>query len=53
MGRAVIAMAAIRSGTCVAPGKITDHLDIGPPTDATPSRPYLKPQPTLRSPVSL
>ena len=33
MGRAVIAMTAVRRGTCVEPGKVTDHPDIRPPTD--------------------
>ena len=39
-GRAVIAMTAVRRGTCQEPGKITDQFDIRPPTAATPSRPY-------------
>jgi hypothetical protein len=32
-------MAAVRRVACVAPGKLTDHPDLRPPTDATPSRP--------------
>ena len=33
MGRAVIAMAAVRVRTCVEPGKVTDLSDLRPPTD--------------------
>ena len=33
MGRAAIAMAAVRLGTCAEPGKITGHRDLRPPTD--------------------
>ena len=33
MGRAVIAMAAVRVRTRVEPGKVTDLSDIRPPTD--------------------
>ena len=33
MGRAVIAMTAIRIRACVVPGKVTGHPDIRPPTD--------------------
>jgi len=59
MGRAVIAMTAVRQGTCVSPIKITDHSDARPPMDAmgitalprcsyvvTRSRPYPLPQPS-------
>ena len=43
-------MTAVRSGACDEPGKITDHPDIRPPTDATQSRPYLMPRANI--PVS-
>ena len=33
MGRAVIAMTAVRRGACVSRGKIADHPDVRPPTD--------------------
>ena len=33
LGRAVIAMAAVRIRECVQPGKFTDRSDIRPPTD--------------------
>ena len=33
LGRAVIAMTAVRIRGCVQPGKFTDHSDIHPPTD--------------------
>ena len=33
MGRAVIAMTAVRSGIFIEPGKVTDHSGIRPPTD--------------------
>jgi hypothetical protein len=33
MGRAVIAMAAVRVRTCVEPGMVTDLSDLIPPTD--------------------
>ena len=34
-------MAAVRIGACHEPGRITDHSNLRPPTDATQSRPYL------------
>jgi hypothetical protein len=34
-------MAAVRRGVYHEPGRITDHSNIRPPTDATQSRPYL------------
>ena len=40
MGRAVIAMTAVRRDACDEPGRNTDHPDVRPPTDATQSRPY-------------
>ena len=33
LGRAVIAMTAVRIRARVVPGKVTDHPDIRPPTD--------------------
>ena len=33
LGRAVIAMTAVRIGARVEPGKVTDPFDIRPPTD--------------------
>jgi hypothetical protein len=33
MGRAVIAMTAVRILTCVEPGRATDLSDVRPPTD--------------------
>jgi hypothetical protein len=33
LGRAVIAMTAVRSGMCDEPGKVTDHPYVRPPTD--------------------
>ena len=33
LGRAAIAMAAVRRRACREPGKITDHPDVRPPTD--------------------
>jgi hypothetical protein len=42
MGRAAIAMAAVRRCTCDEPGKITDYTKLRPPTDATQWRPYPK-----------
>ena len=33
MGRAVIAMAAVRVRTYIEPGKVTDLSDLLPPTD--------------------
>ena len=52
MGRAVIAMTAVRIGTLVQAGKVTDQPDIRPPTDvmAITSLPYA--HPIIRSPVS-
>ncbi len=53
MGRAVIAMTAVRIGTLVQAGKVTNQTDIRPPTDvmAITSLPYARP--IIRSPVSL
>jgi hypothetical protein len=53
MGRAVIAMTAVRIDTLVQAGKVTDQPDIRPPTDvmAITSLPYASP--IIRSPVSL
>ena len=45
MGRAAIAMAAVRSGTYAEPGQLSDHSKVRPPTDATQSRPYLRGEP--------
>ena len=44
LGRAVIAMTAVRIGTLVQAGKVTDHPDIRPPTDvmAITSLPYVR-----------
>jgi hypothetical protein len=42
MGRAAIAMAAVRSGTCESPGRVIDPSSVRPPTDATQWRPYLE-----------
>ena len=52
MGRTVIAMTAVRIGTLVQAGKVTDQPDIRPPTDvmAITSLPYASP--IIRSPVS-
>ena len=52
MGRAVIAMTAVRIGSLVQAGKVTDQPDIRPPTDviAITSLPYARP--IIRSPVS-
>ena len=36
-------MTAVRRHTCVVPGKVVVHSNLRPPTDATPSRPYLRP----------
>jgi hypothetical protein len=33
LGRAVIAMTAVRILTCVVPGRVTDLSDVRPPTD--------------------
>ena len=41
LGRAAIAMAAVRSGKLVEPGRLFAHSNVSPPTDATQSRPYL------------
>ena len=53
LGRAVIAMTAVRIGAHVEPGKVTDPFDIRPPTDvmAITSLPYARP--IIRFPVSL
>ena len=53
MGRAVIAMTAVRIGTLVQEGKVTDQPDIRLPTDvmAITSLPYARP--IIRFPVSL
>ena len=40
MGRAVIAMAAVRVRTCVEPGKVTDLSDLCPPTDVMAITPH-------------
>ena len=52
MGRAVIAMTAVRIGVCVQTSKVTDLSNIRPPTDvmAITSLPQI--QLTIRSPVS-
>jgi hypothetical protein len=54
LGRAVIAMTAVRIRACDEAGKVTDLSVIRPPTDVMviTSLPYA-PQPILRSPVSL
>ena len=53
LGRAVIAMTAVRIGSRYEAGKVTDQPDIRPPTDvmAITSLPYARPM--IRSPVSL
>jgi hypothetical protein len=33
MGRAAIAMAAVRGLSCVVPGRLADPIDVRPPTD--------------------
>ena len=43
-GRAAIAMAAVRRGTYESPGRLLGYSNLRPPTDATPSRPYLDAQ---------
>ena len=54
LGRAVIAMTAVRIRACDEAGKVIDLSDVRPPTDvmAITSLPYA-PQPIIRSPVSL
>ena len=42
LGRAAIAMAAVRSGACDPPGKVFGHSRVRPPTDVMQSRPYLR-----------
>ena len=53
MGRAVIAMTAVRIGSRYEAVKVTDLSNICPPTDvmAITSLPYARP--IIRSPVSL
>jgi hypothetical protein len=53
LGRAVIAMTAVRIGTLVQTGKVADLSDIRPPTDvmAITSLPYVRP--IIWFPVSL
>jgi len=54
LGRAVIAMTAVRIRACDQAGKVIDLSDVRPPTDvmAITSLPYA-PQLTIRFPVSL
>ena len=40
MGRAVIAMTAVRIRTRVEPGKVTDQSDLRPPTDVMAITPH-------------
>jgi hypothetical protein len=52
LGRAVIAMTAVRIGAHVEPGKVTDPFDIRPPTDVMAITSLPMPEPIIRSPVS-
>ena len=52
LGRAAIAMAAVRRGACGEPGRVSDPSGIRPPTDATQSRPYPGTQVPIWFPVS-
>ena len=52
LGRAVIAMTAVRIRRYVEPGKVTDPFDIRPPTDVMAITSLPMPEPIIRSPVS-
>ena len=52
LGRAVIAMTAVRIGAPVQSNKITEHTDIRPPTDVMAITSLPMPEPIIRSPVS-
>jgi hypothetical protein len=52
LGRAVIAMTAVRIRTFVEQGMVTDPPDIRPPTDVMAITSLPMPEPIIRSPVS-